>query len=187
MIAAAVLALILLLLGVAGTVYDVVAMRTYEILYDMYGSHDKPYSGEMNYAAREAYSFIDSCLPKDVIVQHNPNVYLERYHSLYCNRQAVVSDELNGSTLGVAESSFQLYQEQVSALFARRSALVRDIEATAWVRLSIHYMVISSEDPIKSVIGSSHVSVMPLYSNVHFRVFNTTNSQTNYPLRRRSP
>jgi hypothetical protein len=91
---------LLVLLGAAGTVYDMAILRLYPWLADRgvvstldWMARDR-HLGERNYAAREAYEWLDRNTPPDARIQFDPHVAIQDTAAfLYANRQMVAANE----------------------------------------------------------------------------------------------
>jgi hypothetical protein len=86
-------------LGLAGTVYDLVIARAYPILADLgklppldWMSPDREF-GQRTYAARSAYEWLRHATPSTAAVQSNPNVvFQDTLGMLYGDRHTVAAD-----------------------------------------------------------------------------------------------
>ena len=90
----------MLILGAAGTAYDMVMLRAYPILADngalphlIWMSPDR-HMGERTYAARQAYEWARRPLPADAVLQFDPHVtWQDTPAFLYADRQIAAADE----------------------------------------------------------------------------------------------
>jgi hypothetical protein len=96
----------LLVLGLIGTLYQVVCLRTYVIGVEK-GKvlapdwlEDDANLGRRQLAIRELYETINQKLPKDIIVQHNPVSRHWTEHLLYNERQRVAAVPGCGANFG---------------------------------------------------------------------------------------
>jgi hypothetical protein len=96
----------LLVLGLIGTLYQVVCLRTYTIGVEK-GKilapdwlEDDANLGRRQFAIRELYETINQKLPKDIIVQHNPVSRHWTEHLLYNERQRVAAVPGCGANFG---------------------------------------------------------------------------------------
>lgn len=97
---------IFVVLGALGTLYQVVCLRTYSVGVEQ-GKilapawlDDDPNSGRRHYAIRELYTTLDSKLPKNVTVQHNPMARNSIEQLLYDDHQQVAAVGGCGANFG---------------------------------------------------------------------------------------
>lgn len=188
----------LLLAGALGTVYILFTLRSYPILSDLrvlrvpnelFHNYQ---AGERIYAMRTLYTSLQDRLPTDAITQHYPDVQLERFHTLYGQRQVVFSDRDLGTLYGIATGSAlvplelaraeqdslsssgfpPLYLEvnnTISAAFSADStrAAAEDLCDT----YAINVLVIKDTDPIWNNPDSWIWGESPMLANDFARVF----------------
>ena len=87
------------MLGVVGTVYQLVCLRTYvigvekgKILAPIW-LEDDPNLGRRQLAIRELYETLNTKLPKNIVVQHNFATRHQIEHMLYDEHQQVAADQ----------------------------------------------------------------------------------------------
>jgi hypothetical protein len=98
---------VLLVLGVAGVLYDLAILRFYPLLSDAglvpkieWLARDGQL-GRRTYANREAYQWLRARTPLQAIIQQNPDpVYQDTFYGLYANRQTVAEDSNCGAGFG---------------------------------------------------------------------------------------
>ena len=115
---------VLLVLGLIGTLYQVVCLRTYTIGVER-GKvlapdwlEDDTNLGRRQLAIRELYETIDRKLPKNIIVQQNPVSRHWTEHLLYNERQRVAGGPGCGATfggnlrdcIGIIRSAYSFYR-----------------------------------------------------------------------------
>jgi hypothetical protein len=99
--------LAMLILGVAGTVYQGIMLRIFPLLADrgVVAMHDTlspdRQLGRRTMAMRRAYARLESILPETATIQFNPKETPNGYFAgMYSNRQVVAFDEGCGSVFG---------------------------------------------------------------------------------------
>ena len=149
------LASLLLILGVASTLYDLALLRGADFAQDPVGAHRAS-------SAREAYRWMARNLPGNAIVQANPDVMVEFFNGLWGHRQTVAVGEYYGTMYGVPIETYRPVHDQVAAIFQ-----TGDRAAETCDRFRIDALVIADVDPIwqESLRWGE-----PLYANAHFRV-----------------
>ncbi len=96
----------LILLGVLGTCYEVVMLRTYFVLNDADIVWHTGWAPDRSFGVRalelrRAYDALDRILPRNAHVQSSPEGhYFDFYFGLYSNRQTVLLDKGCGAVFG---------------------------------------------------------------------------------------
>lgn len=164
----------MLVLGVAGTVYQCVMLRVYPILVD-HGLDPKHnwlapdrQLGQRTMAMRQAYSALDEMLPQGAVVQFNPYLSWNGYfYGMYANRQSAAFDKTCGSTFGGRPVECDDLLSRFSTVFLGSAPMrfgdVRNITA----------FVFSDKDPVWADRKSWIWRENPLYENSFVRVIST--------------
>ncbi len=97
----------LLVLGVAGVVYDLAILRFFPLLSDAgsvpasHGSQTTSNLGERTYGNREAYEWLRARISAQEIIQQNPDTpYQDTFYELYSNRQSIAEDSACATVFG---------------------------------------------------------------------------------------
>src|SRR5262249_50714103 len=123
--------------------YDWACMRIYPIAMDL--THHHAFAGQHNWALGRLYEQVRRETAPETIVQQNPNVFIEPYHSFNANRQSVVLDLVNGSLFGTQGPLFDATLQEVGSMFDRHAG-AEQIAATAR-KYNIGVLVIKDTDP----------------------------------------
>ena len=148
----------LLVLGVAGTVYQLTMLRIYPILLDTGKIVPLPenkfwmppdhHLGERTYALRSVYDRLSADLPQRAIVQYNPDGATFVPHGLYMARQTAVGLPLCGAVFGGNVSQCKPRMDALVPLFEKptlaRSASVDDLCR----EYGINAMLVDDTDPV---------------------------------------
>jgi hypothetical protein len=142
----------LIVLGIAGTLYEVVLLRTYFLWNDAgvtswaFFAPDRHF-GTRALELRRAYERLDRILPAGAKVQSSPEWrYFDFYNGLYSNRQTVVGDKDCGAVFGGDMTSCAGAFAGVSAIFdGGPKTTWEEVERTCH-RLSIDALVVTDLD-----------------------------------------
>ncbi|MBC8106536.1 MAG: hypothetical protein H7Z14_08100 [Anaerolineae bacterium] len=104
--------LLLLVLGVASTAYDMFLLRFSFALWP-----DKEVEPPRALAVREAHEWVSNNLPTDAIVQHNLNIALDVFAGHYGNRQVVFAEPIALNAQGIDVKQFQVMATDVYRVF----------------------------------------------------------------------
>jgi len=172
---------VLILVGFAGTVYEVILLRTYLVATD-YGlvtgvpayAPDRQF-GERAWDLRRAYEYLDRSAPPRAKVQSNPNSKLfDFYNGLYANRQTVVGDRACGAVFGGDPAPCPAALADVNAIFKSLPGTtsetwqnVQDVSR----RLSIDALIVTDFDPAWQDDNSWIRQATPAFSADHVRVY----------------
>ncbi|WP_447983294.1 hypothetical protein [Nitrospira sp. Nam74] len=171
------LLLVILLLGTAPVLYDVVMMKLYPMSgdlqlpgYRMHGFLDEQDLGRRYYDFRQAYQWIDNELPQSAVLQHNPNVYIDLPSGLYGYRQVVAADDVYGTLFGVPPGMYHPVMNAVAPVFSSGST---DVKAASEIcrRFGITALVVKDTDPIWKHPESWVFKESPSYANYSSKVF----------------
>jgi hypothetical protein len=163
-----------LVIGLLTTFVDMFFLRAWPVITDASGeqlrSELSPDTqlGKRTFAARSAYDFIRDNLPRDVIVQNNPGVLLERPSGLYGSRQMVISDH---TAYGVSEDQFKALADEVGLIFSNHHFDDWSTIDRLCRKYSIDVVIYNDTDPLWPSLSQLEKQRAPLYQNSYYRVF----------------
>ena len=173
----AILLLLSAAIGMLPLVYEVAIMKLYAMAgdLDLPARRVFPFLNEANlgrryYDFREAYHWIHQQLPESVIVQHNPDVWMDVPSGLYANRQVVASDRYYGPQFGIRQDMFDPVFSAVAPIFASNSVNRAEVSHLCQ-RFGIAALVVKDTDPIWSNRDSWMFRESPAFANELSRVF----------------
>lgn len=124
--------------------------------------------GKRAYSARSAYEFLNEILPRDVIVQYNPSVVLDRPVGLYSIHPSAISDR---SAYGLSQETFASKVEAVAQIFNLSNA--KD-----WKQIDelceenfIDVLVVTDTDQLWTEIQFLSEQRKPLYQDDYYAAF----------------
>ncbi len=130
-------------LGFVTVAYDWALMRAYPMAMDLI--HHNGLAGHHAWAMKRLYGEIAKATPRDTIVQENPAVWLEPYHSFSANRQSVVLDRVHGSLFGTEGPLFAQTVTEVGSIFGHNPS-AQQMDAMAR-KYDIGVLVVKDTDP----------------------------------------
>jgi hypothetical protein len=145
----------LILIGGAPVLYDAVMMKLYAARHDIASAiagRSDAGDGKRLYALRQAYAWIDDALPRQAIVQPNPDaerdtVYrwpVDVFPGLYGHRQVLVADREYGPLFGIPLSMYHAIADPIDGVF--RGTVSSIVE---WCqRHLIDALVVTDHDPV---------------------------------------
>jgi hypothetical protein len=147
--------MILLVLGVAGTLYEVTMVRFFPILSDRFGipkyaflANDQNL-GKRTYAVRQVYEALKKILPGDAVIQQNPNADPgDLPYGLYADRQAAAESAGCGVVFGGDASPCKGIVAELNELFQQPGAIHASEVDSACRRLSIDALVVKDTDTV---------------------------------------
>ena len=171
--------MLLLVLGVIGTVYQVSMLRFYTVLADTGRLADVPswlpephQIGTKTYAMRQAYSALQATLPPSAIVQDNLSSRQFVPHLLYSTRQSVAGVPGCGTVFGGSPFRCVPMQARLVRLFQDKKNEDREPADQTCDALSINVLVSTDEDPVWRTSRESWVwTRKPMFSNDAVRAF----------------
>jgi hypothetical protein len=174
----------MIVLGAAGSVYDVFMLRLYPVLADrgalpqlVWMSPDRKL-GERNYALREAYEWAERSTPADAIVQFSPHViWQDTPGFLYSNRQIAAADQSCLAGFGGDASLCAPMLAAANRLFPEHGQTAPQSSA-ACGSLGASLLIVKDTDAVWSVRDGWVWREKPLFSNAQVRVFGCRNSST---------
>jgi hypothetical protein len=171
----------LILVGVGGTVYEVILLRTYLVATDLgLVAGNTVYTTDRQFGVRardmrRAYEYLDHSLPPRAKVQSSPDSKLfDFYSGLYSNRQTVVSDGVCGAVFGGDPAPCPAAFADVRAIFdglpGNTSESWQDVQALSR-RFSIDALVVTDLDPAWQGDNSWIRQTTPAFSADHVRTY----------------
>lgn len=167
-----------LVLGVAGTVYDVCMLRVFPIIGD---NSDIPRHqwlapdhniGGRTYALRQLYESLKSSVPPDAVLQHNPDVDPgDLPHGLYADRQIAAEGLQCGAVFGGDPLLCEQIIGRITGLFEKPEAIAADQVDAICKDLSIDVLVVKDTDPAWADKNSWVWSRSPVIANRYARAF----------------
>jgi hypothetical protein len=151
----------LLILGYVGVIYDVFALRA--IRRVTFADVDPAVTREL----RIAYSWTNSHLPDDAILQQNPGPARVYDFGLYSRHRTGVADQ-DADLFGASKEAVTRRLGEVEPLF-RAERPAEEVRATAAAN-RIGYLVITSQDGIWKQSGSWLWATEPVYASERVRV-----------------
>jgi hypothetical protein len=167
-----------LILGGAGTVYDLALTRTYPMLADRgvvppldWMSPDRQ-CGKRTYASRAAYSWAQSMTPETAIIQFNPRVVFQETPALlYSNRRTVAADTKCTTTFGGDPQACAPIVSRIEEIYPVKGQAAAPDLRDVCLNLPIDLIVVKDTDPVWKD-GSSWVwKQKPVFGNPYVRLF----------------
>jgi hypothetical protein len=165
----------LVVLGAAGTAYDVALLRFYPLLSDhgllptiIWEGPDRQF-GRRTYAVREAYEWSRSNTPPKGVVQYEPMRGQDTAAQYYAERQAMVADIWCSTVFGGDAAECAPLVENVKGLFAA-GAGEADFEKVCATQ-PIDLLVTKDIDPVWGNRQSWVWRRQPAFANDYVRVF----------------
>ncbi len=149
----------MLALGITSNVYEAGVLRIFS-----FAEHD-----DYGYALRETYEWVEKSTESDVITQHNPILEIDHFHSLYGNRQVVVSDTTLGQLYGVDREEFFDTFDPILDVFTGVNSLssVKSVVSD----YNIDILIAKRADPVWDQDSSWVWQLEPVFQNEYSRVF----------------
>lgn len=168
----------LLALGILGTTYDVLMLRFFPVMADAgfvatagWMAPDRQF-GKRTYAAREAWEWADSVLPRSARIQFNPHPVLQdTYAFLYARRQVVAADGSCLSGFGGDPSLCPPILAQLERFYPPNHnpapASLRELCSS----LPIDLLAVRDTDAVWSDRQSWVWAERPIFANRYYRLF----------------
>jgi hypothetical protein len=164
----------LLILGAAGTTYDVLILRLFPILADVGVTAKFPWMppdpdlGRRNYAGREAFEWTTRATPAGAVIQFNPKVTFQDMPAfLYSARRFAAANQSCMSAFGGDPALCPGMVEKLNLLYAGSPAPL----ASVCGNLPIDILVAKDTDPAWADRQGWVWSSQPVYANDYYRVF----------------
>jgi len=169
-----------LVLGYAGVVYDLVALRAFHPL-GLRGEPGMLRNSQIDRELRGAYAWLTANTDRHLVVQHNPDAERALGYGLYGRARVGVSDRHNARLFGAPGADVAQRLAQVIPVFA-----IPMPAAEARRRLTrnrVDTVVVTASDPVWRDQTSWVWTVPALYATAHVRVLSvreTTNATAAY-------
>jgi hypothetical protein len=170
------LVVVLIVLGVAGSVYEAASLRLYAVVADWMALPRYSWlnptadTGRRLYEARAAYERLKTLLGKDAIVQQNPDTDPGDLPWALYSEQRTVADTLSCNTVFGGDPRECTAVLGIIAPLFQGTATPDEVEG-ACRALGISALVVKDTDPVWSLPGSWMWRRKPLISGQHVRVF----------------
>jgi hypothetical protein len=169
---------LLLVLGFAGTGYDIFIERFYPVLADRgvvatlgWMARDRQL-GPRNYAQREAYEWMNKNTAPDATYQFNPHVILEETSAfLYAERQIVAEDETCLANFGGDPKGCPPMQMVLSRVYPVKGQPAPESLAEACGALPVSIFVAKDTDVVWHDAESWVWKDRPVFANAYIRLF----------------
>jgi hypothetical protein len=166
----------LILLGVAGTVYQMAYLRFETLLADhglvpRYFSPDRQL-GKRTYALRSAYEQLRRQLPSNAIIQNNPEwKYPDYFFGLYSESQTAAFDPECGTEFGGSLATCRQFYPKINSVFAAGTDQnVTDVDQLS-KQLRLSAVLVKDLDPSWKDRRSWPWQVSPAFANDYVRVY----------------
>ena len=164
----------LLILGAAGTTYDVLILRFFPVLADQGITAKFPWMasdpdlGKRNYAGREAFEWTTRATPPGAVIQFNPKVVFQDMPAfLYSARRFAAGSQNCMSAFGGDPALCPGMIAKLNLLYARSPAPLASVCGS----LPIDILVAKDTDPAWGDRQGWVWTNKPLYANAYYRVF----------------
>jgi hypothetical protein len=151
-----------LLIGTFPVLYDVAMMKLYPMRDDLLALMGQPLialnEGRRMHGIREVYDWINQSLPREAIVQHNPDIKdgdllyqdwrIDIFHGLYGHRQVVAADPEYGTLFGIPPVMYKAVSSSIAPLFADSPAVDEVLVHKVCKEFGISALVVKDTDPI---------------------------------------
>jgi len=156
--------LALLVLGVAGSVYEVSMVKFYYLRSST--------SGDRTYLLRQIYQDLKKRLPVQAVVQQNPNsVPGDVFYGLYADRQAAAETSQCGVVFGGDPALCSSVITPINDLFEKPGAVSADRVDAVCKDLSVDALVAKNPDKVWADKSSWVWQRQPVLSNEYARAF----------------
>ena len=169
---------VLLILGAAGTVYDVAILRLYPLLADRGTVATVPWMapdrqlGKRNYAAREAYEWAARSTAPAAIVQFNPHVAVQDTSAfLYSNRPMLAGADDCDTGFGGDPALCPALISQLDQIHPRAGGTAAQSIDGVCGALPIDILVAKDTDPAWADRRSWVWTEKPVFANAYVRMF----------------
>ena len=168
----------LIVLGVAGSVYEVCMFRFFTLISDHFAVHQHEgltsdgKLGGRTYALRQIYEGLKRRLPDRAIVQHNPNTSPgDLFYGLYADRQTAAETSGCGVVFGGDPALCSDVIRPLTDLFEKPGAIQANQVDTVCQNLSISALVVKDTDKVWADKNSWVWKKQPVLANDYARAF----------------
>jgi hypothetical protein len=170
-------AVVLLVIGLASTLFDLAYLRVYAKLDDRLGWSNRIYGAQVEqrgrraYALREGYQYVYAAFPLDAILQSNPEVeYLVLAQGVYGQRQTAAAGREYAFIYGDTPDVYQAVSGRILPVF-NDPTLGWPAVARACQDAAIDVLLVKDLDPVWQDAGSWVWSRAPAFWNDFVRVY----------------
>ncbi len=156
-----------LVIGYAGVLYDLVALRAFEPL-GLSGKADMRRDAQVDREVRTAYAWLAAGPRRHLVVQHNPDRERAIGYGLYGKSQVAVADGHNGRLFGAAEADVRQRLDQLIPVFSQPLSTAEASQRL--IRNHVAAIMVTANDAIWSDRSSWIFKIPPLYASAHVRV-----------------
>jgi hypothetical protein len=164
---------LLIVLGLSGTVYDLILTRLFPILSDS-GQVSKlkwlaldQRLGERTLANRNAYRWLSEHSSEQVILAQNPDVdSVDLFYGLYADRGTVAGDRSCTVGFGGNPVDCTFFETKLTKLFKGE-----DSPESACPSLPVKFVTVKDSDPVWKMPGSWVWTATPVFANQFVRIF----------------
>jgi hypothetical protein len=167
-----------LVLGVAGSLYEVVKIRFYPLQSDLAMTNLRPWLtpdrnlGARTFALRQLYEELKRRTPANAVFQHNPDaVPQDNFHSMYADRQLAAETSSCAVVFGGDAGLCQSRIGEIEALFQNPKAFDSAGIDKACRQLSIDVLVVKDTDKVWKDRESWVWHRTPMVANSYGRAF----------------
>lgn len=172
-----------IVLGAAGTAYEIAIVRGYPILADRgvlpplrSMSPDRRF-GARNYAARAAYEWIRATTPETAALQYNPDVDQQESDAmLYADRRIVAAGRQCDTPYGGNPNQCVPIMASLQRLYPAAGQPAGIGVAEICHDLPVDVIIAKDTDPVWSDPHSWVWTVQPVFSNAYIRLFSCRNT-----------
>ncbi len=170
-------AAIMLVLGFLGTAYQVVDLRVYPILHDLWVSNGPSWmdtdrqAGRRNFALRSVYDQLATTVPRDAVVQYNPEAAAYIPHLLYSGHDAAMGMPRCGAVFGGDIARCEQRAAAIEPFFEQAIPGDGSRLDDVCTRYGISVVVVEDSDPAWKVPGGWVWNRNTLVSNSYARAF----------------
>lgn len=169
------LLLVTLVLGFATTALDLVLIRAALPLAEISGTayawlgRYVPSSRQAFYT-KQAYLALQKLVPRDQIVQHNPDIAVDLFEGSYGDRQVVAADDMYSTLYGTPVDMYKPYREALQSIFVTNPDAPPSTVIGVCERFGISDLLVKSTDEAWSA-PDGWVRQMPaIYQNPMVKV-----------------
>jgi hypothetical protein len=167
-----------LLLGTAGTAYELVKIRFFAVVSDL-GAAGTPNwlspdrrLGARTYALRQLYEGLKRRTPADAIFQHNPNTNVEDFfHGMYADRQLAAEGLSCSVVFGGDASLCPTMMNEIRPMFENPTGFDSNRIDQECEGFSINVLIVKDIDPVWRDHESWVWKRKPLLANEYARAF----------------
>lgn len=171
-----------MIIGMFTMASEFLVLRIWHILMGTNSENSRPVwlnpDGAHIYSARLAYTFIDTTLPTNIVIQNNPSEFLDRPIGLYGMRQSAISDR---TAYGIPQEIFLSKIEEVSQIFNLENLHSWETVDELCRKHYIDILIITTTDNLWNELNFLSKHRSSLYKDNYYAVFTCGNYHTLLP------